>query len=134
MASDVEETLKRIQSHRGVLGVIIINSDGIPIKTTMDNAQTVQYAALIGQLTDKTRSTVRDLDPTNELTFFRIRSKKHEIMVSGGHHISSFNLKFQQNSPRDISLDVERLSKPSSSSVKESVGYQFMTSRYLHRL
>jgi dynein light chain roadblock-type len=82
MSSDVEETLKRIQSHKGVLGVIIINSEGIPIKTTMDNAQTVQYAALIGQLTDKTRSTVRDLDPTNELTFFRIRSKKHEIMVA----------------------------------------------------
>jgi len=25
---------------------------------------------------------VRDLDPTNDLTFLRIRSKKHEIMVA----------------------------------------------------
>jgi dynein light chain roadblock-type len=25
---------------------------------------------------------VRDLDPTNELMFLRIRSKKHEIMVA----------------------------------------------------
>ncbi|CAG0884051.1 unnamed protein product [Darwinula stevensoni] len=82
MSSEVEETLKRIQGHKGVMGVIVINSEGIPIKTTMDNAQTVQYAALIGQLTEKARSTVRDLDPTNELTFFRVRSKKHEIMVA----------------------------------------------------
>jgi dynein light chain roadblock-type len=25
---------------------------------------------------------VRDIDPTNDLTFLRIRSKKHEIMVT----------------------------------------------------
>lgn len=28
----VEETLKRISSHKGVLGVIIISGDGIPIR------------------------------------------------------------------------------------------------------
>lgn len=27
--SEVEETLKRIQSHRGVIGVIVVNSEGI---------------------------------------------------------------------------------------------------------
>ena len=26
--SDVEETLKRIQSHKGVVGIIIVNSEG----------------------------------------------------------------------------------------------------------
>ncbi|CAG0889873.1 unnamed protein product [Cyprideis torosa] len=82
MASDVEETIKRIQAHKGVVGVIIINSDGIPIKSTMENAQTVQYAALVGQLTDKARCTVRDLDPADELTFLRIRSRRHEVMVA----------------------------------------------------
>lgn len=55
---------------------------GIPIKTTLDNTTTVQYAGLISQLSDKARSVVRDLDPTNDLTFLRIRSKKHEIMVA----------------------------------------------------
>lgn len=42
----------------------------------------MQYAGLISSLADKARSVVRDLDPTNELTFLRIRSKKHEIMVA----------------------------------------------------
>ncbi|XP_069676571.1 dynein light chain roadblock-type 2 [Periplaneta americana] len=82
MASEVEETMKRIQSHKGVVGTIVVNSDGIPIKTTMDNTTTVQYAGLISQLSDKARSVVRDLDPTNDLTFLRIRSRKHEIMVA----------------------------------------------------
>lgn len=80
--SEVEETLKRIQSHKGVLGIIVINQEGIPIRTTMDNSTTVQYAGLILELTAKARSTVRDIDPSNDLTFLRIRSKKHEIMVA----------------------------------------------------
>lgn len=55
---------------------------GIPVKSTLDNSTTVQYAGLISQLADKARSVVRDLDPTNDLTFLRVRSKKHEIMVA----------------------------------------------------
>nr|XP_013796622.1 PREDICTED: dynein light chain roadblock-type 2 [Apteryx mantelli mantelli] len=56
--------------------------EGIPIRTTFDNSTTVQYAGLLQQLTMKARSTVRDIDPRNDLTFLRIRSKKHEIMVA----------------------------------------------------
>ncbi|KAK3733492.1 hypothetical protein QZH41_019397 [Actinostola sp. cb2023] len=82
--SEVEETLKRIQSHKGVIGVIIINLEGIPIRSTLDNSTSVQYAGLFHQLTHKARSTVRDIDPQNDLTFLRIRSKKHEIMVAPG--------------------------------------------------
>lgn len=55
---------------------------GIPIRSTLDNTTTVQYAGLISSLSDKARSVVRDLDPSNDLTFLRIRSKKHEIMVA----------------------------------------------------
>uniref|UniRef100_A0A8C1QD08 Dynein light chain roadblock-type 2 n=1 Tax=Cyprinus carpio TaxID=7962 RepID=A0A8C1QD08_CYPCA len=56
--------------------------DSIPIKSTLDNSTTVQYTGLLHQLTMKARSTVRDIDPQNDLMFLRIRSKKHEIMVS----------------------------------------------------
>jgi len=80
--SDVEEVLKRVQSHKGVIGTIVINQDGIPIRTTLDNSTTVQYAGLLCQLTQKARGTVRDLDPSNDLTFLRIRSKKNEIMCA----------------------------------------------------
>ncbi|XP_010346963.1 dynein light chain roadblock-type 2 isoform X1 [Saimiri boliviensis] len=80
--AEVEETLKRIQSHKGVIGTMVVNAEGIPIRTTLDNSTTVQYAGLLHQLTMKARSTVRDIDPQNDLTFLRIRSKKHEIMVA----------------------------------------------------
>ncbi|KAF5396018.1 hypothetical protein PHET_10882 [Paragonimus heterotremus] len=56
----------------------------------MDNSTTVQYCGLIQQLTAKARSAVRDLDPSNDLTFLRIRSKKNEIMVAPGLTIRTF--------------------------------------------
>ncbi|XP_069807865.1 dynein light chain roadblock-type 1 [Dendropsophus ebraccatus] len=80
--ADVEETLKRIQSQKGVQGIIIVNTEGIPIKSTMDNATTAQYAGLMHQLVMKARSSVRDIDPQNDLTFLRVRSKKNEIMIA----------------------------------------------------
>nr|KAG5707918.1 hypothetical protein BaRGS_031649 [Batillaria attramentaria] len=82
---EVDECLKRIQAHKGVVGTIVINNDGIPIRTTLDNSTTVQYAGLLCSLTQKARSVVRDLDPGNDLTFFRIRSKKIEIMCAPGN-------------------------------------------------
>ncbi|XP_022913766.1 dynein light chain roadblock-type 2 [Onthophagus taurus] len=82
MSNEVEETMKRIQSHKGVIGTVVVNSEGIPIKSTLDNTMTVQYAGLLSSLVDKARSVVRDLDAANDLTFLRIRSKKHEIMVA----------------------------------------------------
>lgn len=41
-----------------------------------------QQAALVSQLASKARSVVRTLDPTDDLTFLRVRSKKEEIMIA----------------------------------------------------
>ena len=69
----MEETLKRLGQHAGVLGTIVVNSEGsilrarssyidkvltqssfisgIAVKTSMDPSQTVQYTALISGIT-----------------------------------------------------------------------------------
>jgi|TARA_B110000208_G_C11743213_1_gene420695 dynein light chain roadblock-type len=52
------------------------------LKSTLDAEASNQHAALITQLAARASSAVRTLDPTNDLTFLRIRSKKHEIMVA----------------------------------------------------
>ncbi|CAG5097358.1 unnamed protein product [Oikopleura dioica] len=80
--SEVDETIKRLQSHKGVTGLIVIDKEGIPMRTTLDNSTTVQYAGLITQLAAKARSVVRDIDPQNDLTFVRVRSKKYEIIIA----------------------------------------------------
>ncbi|EDW19818.2 uncharacterized protein Dmoj_GI16945, partial [Drosophila mojavensis] len=82
MSQEVEETLKRIQSHKGVVGTIVVNNEGIPVKSTLDNTTTVQYAGLMSQLADKARSVVRDLDPSNDMTFLRVRSRNMKLWVA----------------------------------------------------
>lgn len=81
-AALVEETVKRLSSHKGVQGIVILNSDAVPIRSTLDNELAVQYAALVSQLTVKARSMVRELAAEDDLQFLRLRSKKHEIMVA----------------------------------------------------
>jgi dynein light chain roadblock-type len=82
MSTEIEETIKRIQSHKGVKGVMIMNSDGIPIRSNLSTDDTESYAALISQLAMKSSSVIRSLDDSDELSFLRIRSKRHEIMVA----------------------------------------------------
>ncbi|CAK1594584.1 unnamed protein product [Parnassius mnemosyne] len=82
MANEAEETVRKLAMHRGVAGVIVVNGEGIPIKTTLDNHVSVQYAGLMTALVDKAKAVVRDLDPSNDLTFLRIRSKKSEVLVA----------------------------------------------------
>ncbi|PWA14234.1 hypothetical protein CCH79_00012332, partial [Gambusia affinis] len=84
LQGDAEETLKRIEGHKGVIGTIIVNSEGVPIRTTLDNSTTSLYARLLRSFTTLARSAVRDIDPQNDLTFVRIRSKKQEILVAPG--------------------------------------------------
>ena len=80
--SEVEETLKRINSHKGVQGIVIVNQDMVPIRSTLDDKMSKALATDITQLCGRARSAVRSLDPQNDLTFLRIRSKKYEILVA----------------------------------------------------
>lgn len=78
----VEETEKRLRSQKGVHGFLVLNGDGIAIRSSMQNAETVHYAALVSRFVEKSRSCIKRLDGDDELNFVRIRSQKHEIMVA----------------------------------------------------
>ena len=81
-SNEVEEAVKRINSHKGVLGVLVVNYDGVPIKTSMEAAETVQLSVLVTPFTEKAKGVIKQLDPDNEVTFLRVRSKKHEILIA----------------------------------------------------
>ncbi|MCG8403627.1 MAG: roadblock/LC7 domain-containing protein, partial [Phycisphaerales bacterium] len=59
--------MERIQSHKGVVGLVIVSEDGIPIRTTLDNSTTLQYVAMCNALCGLARGVVRDTDPQNDL-------------------------------------------------------------------
>ncbi|EPQ12141.1 Dynein light chain roadblock-type 1 [Myotis brandtii] len=80
--AEVEETLKHPQSQKGVQGIIVVNTEDIPIKSTINNPTTTQYANLMHNFILKARIITREVDPQNDLTFLQICSKKNEIMVT----------------------------------------------------
>jgi len=55
---------------------------GSIIQSSLTEEQSVTHGALISQLSLKATNFVETLDPNDELTFLRIRSKKKEIMIS----------------------------------------------------
>ena len=59
MSSEVEETVKRIVAHKGVQSVVIVDKEGIPIRTfpaTMEHTMAVAHAALLVPLITKVRA------------------------------------------------------------------------------
>lgn len=76
------EALERISKHKGVEGVLIAGNDGTIHKTTLNEQLTQEYASQVPALASLARNVVRDLDPQNDLTFLRIRSLKHEVMIA----------------------------------------------------
>lgn len=60
MSDQVEFT--SILQNKGVEGLVVVNSDGIPIKSTLDDDLKVKYASLITQLISKARSAVKNID------------------------------------------------------------------------
>lgn len=58
----MEDTFKRINSHKGVEGIIVVSKDGIPIRTTLDPEITVQYAALVTRFTEKSKSVLTEVN------------------------------------------------------------------------
>lgn len=78
--SEVEETLNRMQTHKNVQGIVIVNSQGNIIRTTYQNEKKDEgnnLARLIPQLVLKAKSTIRDLDTENELKFIRLKTSKN---------------------------------------------------------
>merc|ERR1712189_7888 len=80
--AESEQILDRIQNHKGVSGIIIVNAEGVPIRSSMDNGTTQQYISMSKSLTKMARGLVRDIDPVNDLSFLRIKTKRSEIMIA----------------------------------------------------
>lgn len=70
-------------------GIILSDTDGIPIKSTFTDEQTTYfYTTSASIFIKRCKNIVTDLI-SEELTFIRIRTKQNEIMIAPG--IEKFN-------------------------------------------
>ena len=37
---------------------------------------------MVSKLSERANAIVRDIDPSNELTYLRLKSKKHEVLIA----------------------------------------------------
>ncbi|CDS42721.1 dynein light chain [Echinococcus multilocularis] len=75
------QRIERIQNHRNVQGVILVNAEGNPIRSNMDNSTSLQYTRHAEELRSMTQHVVRDLDPEDELVVLRLRTRMNEVMI-----------------------------------------------------
>lgn len=76
--------IERIQNHKNVQGLVLVNSDGNPVRSNMDNSTSLQYTRHTEELRGMTQHVVRDLDPEDDLVVLRLRTKMNEVMVLPG--------------------------------------------------
>ena len=81
----------------GVLGVMIVNQKGVAIRSTMPQNETIEYGSLISQFYTKAQATIKSLHPEEDITFIRIRSNKHEIMIAPDREFSLIVLQNPSN-------------------------------------
>ncbi|EFA77073.1 cytoplasmic dynein light chain [Heterostelium album PN500] len=79
---NVDETFKKLQTHKGVKGILIINKNGSVIKSTFDNDTSQQYSKLILDLFPRASTLLKQNDEKDQVSFFRVRSQDNDIMVS----------------------------------------------------
>jgi len=57
---------------------------GIALKSSVDPSTSVQYACEMQFIIQKARAMIKEMDNTNDLSFIRLRTKKHEVLVIPG--------------------------------------------------
>jgi dynein light chain roadblock-type len=82
--SEVEQTLRRIEGNKSVIATIVLDGGNHVIHQNFRSAEPGRWADKLPALIERARAVVRDLDPTNDLTFLRIRANQTEVMVAPG--------------------------------------------------
>lgn len=67
--SEIEQTIERISQHPGVYGIMVLLSDGTVAMSKFSGEETTKYSKIIVPFIQLSISSIRDIDPTNELTF-----------------------------------------------------------------
>jgi len=91
MPPELEQTLALLSSHRSVLGYMLL-SRGQPVSiirnsgAIFEGEQGKKYASVIGRIVETVQAGLEEVHggetDGDEVRFMRIRTKRHEIMIS----------------------------------------------------
>ena len=81
MAAEIDSLMKSLGNLTGVVGTMVMNANGLPIRTSVKDSEAVHYAALISELLRKSKTSVEPL-LGGQVDVIRIRSHKNEIIIA----------------------------------------------------
>lgn len=97
--SEIEEAINRMKK----VILIITGPDGSVVRTNLENkADVSRLTNSIGELVDKARNIVRDVDPSNDMTLLRFTLRKHDIIIAPG---KSFRIIVVQETNKDSAAE-----------------------------
>lgn len=73
--------IKRLLANPTVEGIILANDEGHIQYTSLDNNITFFISSKLLSFGHLVRSTVRDIDPSDDLLTFRLRTRNKEMMI-----------------------------------------------------
>ncbi|KAH8298107.1 hypothetical protein KR018_006907, partial [Drosophila ironensis] len=82
MWNGVQETFDRLVQLPAVTGAILVDGNGVPVRTNLNPADSQMYANRMGQLVATANSMVRDMEPSDNLSYVRLRTRRQELMVA----------------------------------------------------
>ena len=90
--AEVQDRIQRINNHNGVQGLIIADDQGNlkhkPPRQNNAELNSQKLAQKVVELTKKARSVIRDIEPMNDLSFFRVRTRNNkEILVAPNNNL-----------------------------------------------
>ncbi len=80
--NDFEDRFAELSNNKNVMGVMILTHEGKTVRTTFDSASSSTYSEFAYKLLKTTRELLQETDSGNDVKFFRLTTKKHEIMMS----------------------------------------------------
>jgi dynein light chain roadblock-type len=95
--SEIEEIIERIKNHKGSERYIILGKGGEVLRSHPVSDESEAHGERLSKLAKLARGVVRDLDPTDDLNFFRLRTQTKEILI--GVHSEYLVIVQQQWSP-----------------------------------
>ena len=83
--NEVEETINELRKQSGFRSYLILNSDGIVIKSSLPHQEAVQLSSHILQLDKKSKECIGDLcgyDEESTVESVRLRTKGYELIAA----------------------------------------------------
>ena len=82
MSAVIEEIFNKINTHKGVEGIILSDNEGIPLKSSFkDEEITYFYTTSASMFVRKCQNAVKTLTGES-MNFIRLRTKLNEIMIA----------------------------------------------------